>query len=184
MTHKLEKLADAISLSYTAEFVPLSKSRNRPEIGGPTSRRGLSLNWRITLSKGQMKLSTDYMQGIAHAPDYKQSGMTIAMWERFCFIAEQGKVPRPNAEWSALGLAFGARPLLAPKLADVLYCLVSDAEALDYPTFEEWAGSFGFNTDSREGERAYRACLETGLKLRAMLGDETLSKLREAAQDY
>ena len=189
MTHKLDELADTISLSYAAEFVPLSKSRNRPKTGEPRSLRDLSLNWRVTLSKGERSLTTDYMQGIGHIPGYRHDErLTVDYWDPLKFICERGKVPRyfgaKNFVSSPISLNLSARDLTAPKLADILYCLVSDAEVLDYPTFEEWAGSFGFNTDSREGERAYRACLEIGLKLRAMLGDETLSKLREAAQDY
>jgi hypothetical protein len=59
-----------------------------------------------------------------------------------------------------------------------------DADAIDHATFADWASDFGYETDSRQAERIYKQCLEIGLKLRAMLGDSTLSELREAAQDY
>ena len=71
-----------------------------------------------------------------------------------------------------------------PTLRDVLYSLVSDADAIDCATFEDWAINYGYDTDSRSAEKAYRACLESGLKLRAMLGEEALTKLRELFQDY
>lgn len=57
-----------------------------------------------------------------------------------------------------------------PTAADVLYCLASDARALDL-TFEEFASEFGYDTDSRKAERAWRQCRELGVKVRMLLGD-------------
>lgn len=46
--------------------------------------------------------------------------------------------------------------------------------------------SFGieYKADSRKGEAIYRHCLEIGLNLRLMLGNDGLVKLQEAFQDY
>lgn len=77
----------------------------------------------------------------------------------------------------------GRTPLPAPSIADVLHSLLMDAEAIDAGSFEEWAGDLGYDTDSRKAEGIYRECLETGLKLRAMLGDEIINRLRDALQD-
>jgi hypothetical protein len=71
-----------------------------------------------------------------------------------------------------------------PATLDVLYCLVSDAEAGDFASFEEWAESFGFDSDSRRAESAYRDCLATYLKLRAAIGDDGLAQLREGFADF
>ena len=71
-----------------------------------------------------------------------------------------------------------------PDSLDVLSCLVSESDAIDSPAFDDWASNFGYDTDSRKAESVYRACLETGLKLRAAVGDSGLTKLREAFQDY
>lgn len=62
---------------------------------------------------------------------------------------------------------------------DVFRCVLSDADALDYGSFEEWASNYGFDTDSRKAEAMYRACVDTGLALRARLGDGLLQELRE-----
>lgn len=57
-----------------------------------------------------------------------------------------------------------------PTAADVLSCLVSDADALDY-SFEEWCGNFGYDTDSRTAEKTYKACCKSGMKTRKFLGE-------------
>jgi len=155
-------LALVPDLDYHAEFIPHSKSRN--------AAQEPSLNWRVTFTRGRT-LTADYMQGIGHLPGYSQR-RTIhnVEYEKRC--AESGLCAR---EFESQGL----RKIPAPPLADVLQCLLMDAEAIDYGTFEEWADNFGYDSDSRAAERIYRACLETGLQLRAMLGDK-MDALREA----
>lgn len=68
---------------------------------------------------------------------------------------------------------------IKPTTADILSCLCLDSSAIDYPSYEDWAKEFGYAEDSRAGEKIYRACLATGLKLRAVLGDAVLTELRE-----
>jgi hypothetical protein len=74
-------------------------------------------------------------------------------------------------------------PLL-PDPVDVIWSLTRDSDALDYPTFEEWAASFGYDPDSRSGEAIYRQCLEIALKMRGSIGEAGLSELIEAGQDF
>jgi hypothetical protein len=175
----LAAAVDALGLTYTATFVPQSKSRNKGE-------KHPSLNWRVKLSKGAYTLETDYMQGIAHVPGYIQSRLA---WHADALrdMAEKGKSPNRThtyencTGWNS-SLLWKAIP--APALTDILYCLVQDADVINYGTFEEWAGNFGYETDSRSAEATYRTCLELALKLRAMLGDAALSKLGELFQDY
>ena len=75
-------------------------------------------------------------------------------------------------------------PAIAPDPVDVLYSLTLDSGVLDYGTFEDWAAEFGYDTDSRSAEAAYRACLEIALKLRAAIGDAGLETLKTAFEDY
>ena len=81
------------------------------------------------------------------------------------------------------GRSVGIRDVLwpAPDGADILWCLLSDASALDCGTFEEWASDLGYDTDSRKAEKTYRACLAIGLALRAALGNDELAALQELA---
>lgn len=60
-----------------------------------------------------------------------------------------------------------------PTAADVLYSLLSDASGIDNAagSFEDWAGEYGYDTDSRKAEAAYQATLAQTQRLRALLGD-------------
>lgn len=160
-------------ITITAEFVPWSKSRNF-KAGAPVRDR--NLNWKVTVKKdGRDVLTTDYMAGIAHAPSYPASmahNLTVADAEALEHETEKGRSTKPG------------RALILPKVEDVLYSLAQDAGAIDARDFEDWASDFGLDTDSRQAEATYRACLEIALKLRAALGDAGLAALREATQDY
>ncbi|HVT61903.1 MAG TPA: hypothetical protein VHD33_00235 [Legionellaceae bacterium] len=57
----------------------------------------------------------------------------------------------------------------APEADDVLNCLISDCSVIDQ-TFEDWAGDFGYDTDSRKAEKTYKACIKTGNRLLKFLG--------------
>jgi len=182
----IETYVSILGVHYSAEFVPFSKSRNaKPRV----KLSELSLNWRVTIGKrspidGQLSrtgtLVTDYQQGIGHIPGLPYNARPTIHYDK-CVrnSCEHGS----SYVDSSSGVIRG-RPLSAPALADVLYCLISDADAIEYPTYEDWASNMGYDTDSRKGEATYRACLETGLKLRALIGDGALTKLRELFQDY
>lgn len=150
------------ALTYHADFVPWSTSRNAAE-DRP------SLNWRITFTRGGASLTTDYMQGIGHLPGYQHGRKSV----------DQDAVEK-NAAQSGV---WHGRKLSAPDAADVMQSLLMDAEAMDYADFESWANKFGSDHDSRAAEKTYRACLDIGLKLRAMLGDEKMAALRELLHD-
>jgi len=171
-------MADGVS--YSAKFVPQSQSRNKDDTRP-------SLNWRVTVAKGNVRLETDYMQGCAHIPHYSHAFAKFAIYNDAVREAcEKGKsriVPAKSAYDAAQGdrAVPIVRKIPAPEFADVLYCLVLDAEVLEYSSFDEWAEAFGFDTDSRKAERAYSACLETALKLRHIVD---LDEAREAFQDY
>lgn len=69
----------------------------------------------------------------------------------------------------------------APKLADVLQCLASDAGALE-ETFEDWCSNYGYDSDSRKAEKTYRACVETAQQLVRLFGFDGLRELRECTE--
>lgn len=59
-----------------------------------------------------------------------------------------------------------------PVCADVLDCLINDAQSVDMgDTFETWCAEYGYDTDSRKAEKTYRACQLIAGKLSAFLGD-------------
>ena len=58
-----------------------------------------------------------------------------------------------------------------PNIADVLDCLAADA-TYSTDTFEDFCDNFGYNTDSRNAERIYKAGIKNTEKLKDLLGDE------------
>lgn len=65
--------------------------------------------------------------------------------------------------------------------ADALASLSMASASIDYPSFYDWASEFGYDVDSRKAELIYRNCLQTGLALRAALGEDGLRQLRDLA---
>lgn len=185
---ELEAAILDIGLSIKAEFIPFSQSRNAAE-------RSPSLNWRVTLSRRRSNhdpereapimatakiLTTDYMSGCGQAPSYKPrqsvDGAEAVKWE-----CEHGYKALPMS--STGSFAKTGNPLM-PETSDVVYSLIQDSDVLDYDSFEAWATNIGYDVDSRAAEKTYQACLVIALKLRNGLGENNLTKLREASQNY
>lgn len=172
----LAELMAAEQVTVSAVFVPLSKSRNA-EKAKSGKLMDCSLNWKVTVEhKGRPIYTTDYQAGIGHCT-VKISGQFVSMDDDAAIRAEceTGRIHR-------LGALPGG-PIPAPDPVDVLSCLLSDADAINYATYEDWGPELGYDRDSREGERLYRACLETGLTLRAGLGAELFERLMQAERD-
>ena len=72
-----------------------------------------------------------------------------------------------------------------PTLVDVLACLHSDASGVqDGRTFEDWAGDFGYDTDSRKAESTFKACQKIARQLRDFLGAEDFDAFMAQENDY
>ena len=177
---EIKEELNALGITFSYKFVPFSQSRNRNE-------KDLSLNWLVSISKnGKEVLSTDYSMGIGHCQAYKQaknkSRLSYDDGKNIKQECETGKYVPASALYNDVYRP--TKPTNTPDDVGVMYSLVMDAEAIDYPTYEDWASCFGYDEDSRAGEKIYKACLEMGLRLRSVLGDAGLSKLRELYQDY
>lgn len=68
-----------------------------------------------------------------------------------------------------------------PTLDDVLYCLVSDAEAGEM-SFDEWCDNFGYDNDSRKALAMYLQCQENAKKIKR--AGINIESERERLQDY
>lgn len=186
----LTEAIEALGLSIRAEFIPFSRSRNaKPRDGEKEAWR--SLNWRVTLElNGRDILTTDYSQGEGHAPASKipsrwqnnkhiqRRALDIEIETGFQAIAETWSQGEPRQGRMA------KHRIPSPSATDVIHSLVMDSDALDYGSFEDWAESLGYDSDSRSAETTYRACLEIALKLRASIGEPALATLREGASEY
>lgn len=160
----------ALDIEYSVDFVPQSQSRD-PAIE--------CLNWRIKFGT----INVQYSQGVGHLPGYvhprRRTIYVAAILKRAC---EEG-VWDKNAQNYQRSLTIG-KVVPPPSVRDVVYSLLMESEVLDYSDFESWADNCGYDTDSRKAEIIYRTCLDTGLKLRSMMGDKKLNTLRELFQDY
>ena|ERR1700733_16315364 len=118
-------------------------------------------------------LTTSYKSGIGHrknVPYVKREGAST--WRD----TKTHAILATSAEDAARK---GYTTQVAPKLADVLHCLLSDASSVDGETFIDWASNYGLNADSRQGLDTYLACQKTLVDLRRMLGYELYNELRQ-----
>ncbi len=175
------ELADyvaSLGLTYSARFVPQSLSRNRQE----TTK---SLNWFVTIERNGHKLETDYMQGVGFIPgrpqNFERSIFGRDAQKAFDDASELGTYPRVMPRRDFVHVPRVTLP--APNVLDVLHSLTLDASTAD-ATFEEWCADYGVDPDSRKGEAMYRAGVDIGIKLRRILGAETLARLSKLFQDY
>lgn len=65
-----------------------------------------------------------------------------------------------------------------PKVEDILDCMASDSAGYDNSRcFEDWAGDYGYDPDSRKGERLYQTIREQRNNLESFLGREDYNDL-------
>lgn len=189
---KLQAAITQLGLTIESVFVPFSQSRNKGE-------KHPSLNWKVTVRRqyapGHVHdvLTTDYMAGCAHAPGYGKKPsihwdrparmwqMAVAAWE--CEHGYQAAYFSYASGFTRANVGGKHKPI-HPDAVDVLWSLTQDSNVLDAGGFEEWAREYDYDTDSRQAEATYRACLDIALKLRAAIGDAGLQLLRDAGQGY
>ena len=171
-------------VTYSAEFVPFSKSRNakpHPKLDD------LSINWRVTLTCGGRAFSTDYQQGIGHLPERVRkpwpgavfNRMVLAHWPIVMAAIERGVMITENGMPAyVLPANQHKNKLSPPDAADVLDSLALDCSVEDFRAYEDWAREYGYDADSRAGERIYNACRAIAADLRAILPRGALDELR------
>lgn len=164
------------ALGLTVQSVPVPTPQPDAKVGT------WQLHWRVTvMHNGNPILTTDYRAGCAHAPSYgKRPGYGHGKWS----VDGAAAVQRECETMRLHNFGYESGRYITADPMDVLHCIVTDASAIDSPTFEDWAADFGYDPDSRKGEAIYRTCLEHGLKLRAAIGDDGLTRLREAFQNF
>ena len=85
--------------------------------------------------------------------------------------------------FTGLGRRQGLKSPKPPKVADVLYSLLSHASA-EQRNFYEWCSDYGYSLDSISALNAYRAHLDTAHALHKCFSDELLAELRELLAEY
>jgi hypothetical protein len=93
-------------------------------------------------------------------------------WKRSECTAWTVTLSRPGCVNLTTNFFQGLAHTSEPTAADVLSCLVMDADVLDHDCFDDWANEYGYDYDSRSAEKIYDLCLEQAPKVRAFLGDD------------
>lgn len=104
-------------------------------------------------------------------------------WEK----PHYGRVTVDEYNAALYEVRFGRRKsgyVLRPEDRNVLYCVISDADVLNYRDFEDWADCMGYDSDSRKQERIYQACMKIALSLRNGLGEAGLAEFQRLYEGY
>lgn len=82
-----------------------------------------------------------------------------------CQLRSEGR--RMTVADFTMGSGRGGR---APTCEEVLNCLAMDAAGVENSrSFEEWAGEYGYDADSRKAEAIYKACQSQTRKLKQFM---------------
>lgn len=118
--------------------------------------------WRVTLSSKAGFHSFDYFTGL---------GLRTRTYSGY------------GRKWDAMKKRHYDDKPQKPKVSDVLYSLIMDANAAD-ENFHEWCANYGYSDDSIKAMNTYKACLEIAVALRKHFSPDTLHQVRELLQDY
>jgi hypothetical protein len=64
-----------------------------------------------------------------------------------------------------------------PTLADVITCLIFDAQSVDGQTFETWASDLGYDTDSRKALHIFEEVRDQAARFQQLIGKPLLAEL-------
>ena len=106
---------------------------------------------------------------------------TVDQWV-ITLLDEDGN-PHMFDYFTGLGRRQGLKSPKPPKVADILYSLLSDASA-EQRNFHEWCSDYGYSTDSINALNVYRACLDTAAALRKCFSYELLAELQDLLAEY
>ena len=106
---------------------------------------------------------------------------TVDQWA-ITLLDEDGN-PHMFDYFTGLGRRQGLKSPKPPKVADVLYSLLSDASA-EQRNFHEWCSDYGHSLDSINALNAYRACLDTAHALHKCFSPELLAELQDLLAEY
>lgn len=125
--------------------------------------------WQVTING----IGFEYRTGLGHRTDFFKGMRRIGQGDSWH--------PRNKRPAGSVTLESAKCWAHSPKIEDVLECLVSDMDA-GAQSFHDFCDNFGYDRDSIKALDLYRACMESGEKLRRALGGEyqsTVASVRE-----
>lgn len=177
-TTTIRDFVKAHGLSMTVE--PATSNPNMDDAWGKDAS-----HWRCHITKGNHTITAPFSQGAAHRVFRKTwHGMSRETILGVMKASTWGEIAgkRVPMLWNpskliAEDIQQASEPA-PPTIDSVLDCLAIDSSSFDdAKDFETWAADFGFDTDSRKAEKAYRTCGDQAKRLRHLLGDEAYAEL-------
>ena len=133
------------------------------------------------------------LEDIEHLPvEIRYVGETMRTWAPLKWttvdqwaitVFDEDGTPYVFDYYTGLGRRQGLKSPKPPKVADVLYSLLTDASA-EQRNFHEWCSDYGYSTDSISALNAYRAYLDTAAALRKCFSNELLAELNTLLVEY
>lgn len=166
---QFEQFIEDHKLTMTHKFVPFSLSRNAEE-------KDKTLNWKVTLKSPQGQFTFDYQKGVGHLP-YPSTYMSNlngyqkrVVQEAIETAAETGVARKLAVKGKDVTFGLGNATFPNPTIREVLESLSLDSEVKNYLSFESWAKEYGYDQDSRQAEKVYKACQKSAENLSKILG--------------
>lgn len=126
------------------------------------------LTWDVRVRFNDRSVTSQYSAGIGHAHKPPNSHP---------YSAPQN----PRYDWTTDRSIYGRdlrnrwlrdpRCAPIPDVADVLYCLCSDA-CCGESSFDDFCSELGYDNDSRKAEKVWNTCRDMCIKMRVLLGAE------------
>ncbi|SRR6266581_5969923 len=171
MTYKSElsiKLEELPELTLTSVHVGLEEKTTVKDAAFP-SHKYLQDNWSVTLNYKEKSYTTNYWQGIGHRKLQRPVKNEGNRYYHSIYGEFKTEKEACQAQWLKL---------VPPTIADVLGCLLLDSRSAE-GTFEDFAGEFGYDIDSRKALDTYLVCQATRNKMIGMLGTELFDALSQ-----
>jgi hypothetical protein len=177
----------------TAKLTELGFALQSTEATGTVREDWPCLAYTVTLSyQGRDVLTTAYHLGTGHvsreeiarvSDNYstpaRYAAYYVTVLRKPCakFVDQKGWV-------SAIAYAAN-RCNVKPCLADVLHSLcVESTPYFTHSTFDDWAGDYDYDTDSRKALATYEQCIDTGRKLARAVPAHVLEQVQALTADY
>lgn len=172
-----EEIVQELGLEIKSKFVPFSISINANE-------EHKTLNWKVTIKSSKNSITIDFNKGVGHLPypstQYVNGYQRRMINEAIESAIETGIARKLTLVDKDVKFSPGNAEFPTPTLQEVLYCLTSESDVKNYLTYEQWAGDFGYDVDSRKGEKVYEQCRQQTADFMKLIGSESkLDKLRE-----
>lgn len=141
-----------------------------------------SFHYLVTVKCGGREHSFNFSMGAAHVEklpyeklswaDRAPYGMTRKDWENLPLPGVR-RISLAQEQWQKA--VYRPKP---PELSSVLDCIASDCAGYESARhFEDWASEYGYDTDSRKAEYAYRQVGDEYRAFESLLGRAALREL-------